>query len=254
MANTLPADRMRSILVLVATIAVIAYNGIAAAGFVNGVTPGEISDKYPTVVTPAGYAFSIWTAIYIGLIAFSIYQLLPSNLSRFRSIRSLYLFSCLLNCVWIYFWHHDQIAISLAVILALLTTLLLIVVRLHEEGGSGALFTKVPFGIYAGWVTAASLVNFVILLNYLGVELNRGTWSAVGVALIAIAGAVAIVVRLRVKNYFFPLSVAWAATAIAVNQSSNTAIIIAAAICVIVCLILSVSFVMDQKSFDYGNR
>ena len=255
MSTTVPADRMRSVLVMVATIAMIAYNGLAAAGYVNGVTPAAISDKYPTVLTPAGYAFSIWTLIYIGLIAFSVYQLLSVNLVRFRPVRSLYVVSCVLNCAWIYFWHHDQIAICLIIILALLATLIIILVRFSQkEGAAGALFTKIPFGIYAGWVTAASLVNFVVFLNYLGISFGAGTWSAIGAAMIMLAAAVAIVVRWRLKNYIFPMSIAWAGTAIAVKQSGNTAIVVAAAICVIICLILTLSFVMDQKTFDYENR
>ncbi len=246
---------MRSILVLVATIATIAYNGLAAMGRVGGVTPAEISDRYPTVLTPAGYAFSIWTLIYIGLITFGIYQLLPKNSERFRSVRSIYLVSCVLNCAWIYFWHHDQIAICLLVILALVATLIWIVRRLLSDSSSeGAIFTKIPFGIYAGWVTAAAIVNFVVFLKYIDASLGSRTWNVLGVALISVGAGAAAIVRLRLKNYIFPMSIAWAVTAIAVNQSSNTAIIVAAAICVIICLILTLSFVMEQKTFDYENR
>lgn len=253
--NTLTADRIRSSLVAVATIATIAYNGLAAAGYVNDVTPAAISDKYSTVLTPAGYAFSIWTLIYVGQIAFTVYQLLPRNLARFRSVRLMYLVSCLLNCAWIYFWHHDQIAVCLALILALLGTLTFIIWRFSvEPAAEGALFTKIPFGIYAGWVTAASLVNFVVFLNYMGLSLGYRAWNLIGMVLILLAAGVAIFVRIWLKNYLFALSIAWAATAIAVKQSSNTAIIITAAISVIVCLILAVSFVMDQKTFDYGDR
>ncbi len=255
MTNIHSADRMRSILVLVATIATIVYNGLAATGYVNDVTPDAVSDRYPTILTPAGYAFSIWTLIYIGIIAFSIYQLLPRNLARFRPVRSLYVVSCVLNCAWIYFWHHDQIAICLLVILALLFTLILIVRQFSLDAESGgALFTKIPFGIYAGWVTAATLVNFVVFLNYLGVSFGSQTWNAIGVALILLAAVVAAAVRWKLKNYIFPMSIAWAATAIAVKQSGNTAIVVAAAVCVIICLILTLSFVMDQKTFDYENR
>jgi translocator protein len=254
MSITTPADRMRSILVLVATFATITFNGLAAAGYINAITPAQISARYPTVLTPAGYAFSIWTLIYIGLTAFAIYQLLPGNITRLRSIRSLYLVSCLLNCAWIYFWHHEMIAVCLLVILALLATLILILARLSlDETAHGALFTKLPFGIYAGWVTAASIVNLAIFLNY-GVAFGGAMWSAVAVALIAVAAVVSIIVRWQLRNYVFPLSIAWAATATAIKQSGDTAIVVAAALCVIVCLILTLSFVMDQKTFDYENR
>lgn len=74
-------DRFRAILVLAATIGTIVFNSLAAMGRVGGVTPAEISAKYQTMITPAGYAFSIWSLIYVGLIAFSIYQLLPANLA-----------------------------------------------------------------------------------------------------------------------------------------------------------------------------
>ncbi|MCA1589919.1 MAG: tryptophan-rich sensory protein, partial [Acidobacteria bacterium] len=105
-------DRLRSYLVMAATAGTIAFNFIAATGRLGGgVDTGAISDKYPTVVTPAGYAFSIWTLIYVGLVAFSIYQLLPQNLVKFRNVRLLYIISCVLNCTWLYFWQGEQIVV-----------------------------------------------------------------------------------------------------------------------------------------------
>ena len=86
-------DRMLSILVVVATVATIIFNALAGTGRLNGVMTNEVSDKYPTVLTPAGYAFSIWGLIYVGLIAFTIYQLLPSRLERLRNVRLLFSFS-----------------------------------------------------------------------------------------------------------------------------------------------------------------
>src|SRR4051812_41931885 len=121
-------DRMRAVLVIIATAGTIVFNGLAATGHVNGVTPEVISDRYPTVVTPAGYAFTIWTLIYVGIVAFSVYQILGANLRRFRPVRSLYIFSCLLNCGWIFFWHREQIGVCLVFILALLATLFVILI------------------------------------------------------------------------------------------------------------------------------
>ena len=240
---------MRSILILVATIATIAFNGLAATGYVNGVTPEVISDKYPTVLTPAGYAFTIWSLIYVGLLAFSIYQLLPRNVLRFRPVRTLYVVSCFLNCAWIYFWHREQIAICLVLIFALLMSLIFMLILFRRSGAdSGPLFTKAVFGIYAGWVTAATLVSFTIFLKHMGVELSAGMWNALGALCLLFAAGLAVLVRLKLQNYLYPLAIAWAATAIAVKQSGNTAIVVAASVCVIVCLVMAVSFVMDQKS------
>src|SRR5438034_11698080 len=126
------ADRMLAIAVLVATLATIGVNAIAALGLINGVTPATIAERHPSLITPAAYAFSIWSLIYLWLVAFSIYQLTSDG--RFKDIRTLYLASCVLNCAWLWFWHHGQIAICLLLIIGLAAALFEIVRRL-----SGAL-------------------------------------------------------------------------------------------------------------------
>ena len=244
-------EAFRSILVLVATIGTIVFNWLAAVGRVSGVTPGVISDKYPTMITPAGYGFAIWSLIYLGMIAFSIYQLLPANAARFCGIRSLYIMSSALNCAWIYFFHQEQIAICFAIIIGLLVTLLLINVKLRQsDSAPEAGLVKAPFGVYFGWVTAASLVNFAMLLVYLKVQLPTSAATGLGVGLILFAAAMGVLVRIKLTNYFYPLAIAWALTAIAVKQSGQTLIVVAAAVGVIACLIASLSFVMNLKSSE----
>lgn len=251
MAEHTGTDRFRSFLVPVATIGVIAFNWLAAAGRINGVTPGEISDKYPTLITPAGYAFSIWSLIYVGLIAFSIYQLLPPNVARLRNIRSYYILSCALNCAWIYLWHHDQIAVAFVIIFLLAFSLLLINLYLRTIETAGEYWlVKAPFGIYFGWVTAATLVNFAILLVHWNVQLSPSAWTGLAVALILLAAALGILVRIRLTNYFYPLAVAWALAAIGVKQSGQTLVVSAAAVGVIACLIAALSFVVNLPSSD----
>jgi hypothetical protein len=241
---------MRSFLVLAATIGVIAFNWLAATGRL-GTDTAEISAKYPTLVTPAGYAFSIWSLIYVGLLAFSIYQLLPANLARFRAVRSFYIFSCALNCAWLYFWHRDQIIICFVIILALAATLLLISRQLKDpESLRDTWFAKEPFGLYFGWVTAAALVNFAIMLKFLKVELSPTTGTIMAVSLIILVAVIAVLVRYKLTTSLYPLAVAWALTAIAVKQSGQTLIVTAAAFGVIACLIASMSFVMNLRSSD----
>jgi len=241
---------MRSFLVLAATIGVIAFNWLAATGRL-GTDTAEISAKYPTLVTPAGYAFSIWSLIYVGLLAFSIYQLLPANLARFRAVRSFYIFSCALNCAWLYFWHRDQIIICFVIILALAATLLLISRQLKDpESLRDTWFAKEPFGLYFGWVTAAALVNFAIMLKFLKVELSPTTGTIMAVSLIILVAVIAVLVRYKLTTSLYPLAVAWALTATAVKQSGQTLIVTAAAFGVIACLIASMSFVMNLRSSD----
>src|SRR5215217_6321107 len=96
-------SNLRSVLVLIATFGTIGLNWMAATGNINETTPKMTSDKNLSIITPADYAFSIWSLIYAGLVAFSIYQLSTSNANRFEKIRIPYILSCVLNCAWIYF-------------------------------------------------------------------------------------------------------------------------------------------------------
>lgn len=245
-------DRFRAILVLAATIGTIIFNWLAAMGRVGGVTPAEISARYQTLVTPAGYAFSIWSLIYLGLIAFSIYQMLPANLAKYRNIRSLYIISAALNCGWIYFWHAEQIVICFVLIAALALTLLMINIKLRSTESTGEYWAvKAPFGIYFGWVTAATFVSFAILLSYLGVQMSPTMQTVMAVILILLAGALGVFARMRLNSDLYPLAIAWALTAIAVKQSGNTLIVVAAAIGVIACLIATLSFVVNLPSTDH---
>jgi hypothetical protein len=238
-------DRLRAFLVLAATVGTIVFNWLAAAGRIGGVTPAEISDKYPTLITPAGYAFAIWSLIYLGLIAFSIYQLLPANLARFRNIRSLFIISCALNCAWIYFWHGDQIGICLAILACLLFVLFLINWNLRRDGSIGEYWAvKAPFGIYFGWVTVAALLIIAVFLKSMNIELSTSS----AVALIFFAVAVSVVVRFRMSNYLYPLAVAWALTAIGVEQSGKTLVVTAAAFGTIACLIATLTLVVNLPS------
>jgi benzodiazapine receptor len=240
-------DRIRSVLIIVATIATIVFNSLAGAGYIGGATTGEVSNRYPTILTPAGYAFSIWSLIYAGLIAFSVYQAFTRNLVRFRPVRSLYVITCVLNCAWLYFFHREQMGVCLALITALQITLIVILIQFRRSAEpAGSIVTSGAFGLYAGWVTAAALVNFSIFLVYAGASVSAAGWTAIGIASLIAAAGIAAAVRFSLPNYFFPLAVAWAATAIAVKQSGSTAIVITASICVIACLLMAASYVMNQ--------
>jgi len=242
------AGTLAGFAVAAATLLTIGFNWLAAAGMVGGVTPAEISAKYPTAVTPAGYAFSIWSLIYLGLIAYSVYQLSSNASPQARSIRWLYVVTCLLNCGWIYVWHHDSIAVCLGLIAGLAITLFLINQKLKDVSTTRDFWlTKAPFGLYFGWVTAATLVNLAILLASRSVE----TGTLFAVALILVAGTFGILFRVALRNYIYPLAIAWAVTAISVKQSGQTAIVATGALVVIACLIATLSFVVNLPSTDH---
>lgn len=242
-------DKLQPILVIIATIGTIIFNYFAATGKLGGVLTNVVSDKNPTVITPAGYAFTIWSLIYLGCIAFSIYQFLPSQVDRFRNIRRAYIISCVLNCAWLYFWSLEMVGVCAALIILLLATLVFINSRLVTTETNGEYwFAKGTFGIYFGWVTAATILNITIWLVTLNVKLPDSTTMFVGAGLLLVAAALAVVIRLKLINYFYPLAIAWALTAIAVKQSGKTLIVAAAAVGVVACLIASATFIFSMPS------
>ena len=239
--------KLQPLLVIAATIGMIIFNFLAATDRIGGTSTNIVSDKYPTVITPAGYAFAIWSVIYLGTIIFSIYQALPSQFERFGGIRRVYILSCVINCAWLYFWSQEAIVLCVGVIFSLLLSLAFINFKLKRTATNGEYWlAKVPFGIYFGWVTAATLVNIMIALVYLGVPLAYTMY--LGAGFIFIAGIFGVLVRLKLTNYFYPLAIAWALTAIAVKQSGKTLIVATCAVAVIACLIASISFVMNMPN------
>ncbi len=188
-------------LVIVATVGVIAFNYLAATGYLGGVMPSFISDKYPTRVTPAGFAFAIWSLIYCGLLAFSIYQALPSKIERFRRWRSVYILNCAANCAWLYCWHHEMIVICVAVILVMLGTLAVINSDLKKTDSLAEFwFVKFPFGLYFGWVTAATILNSTIAMIYLNVQMFDSIAVIVGAGLLLTAVALGVIIRFKLRQ------------------------------------------------------
>lgn len=160
---------------------VISFNAIANMLPLNGLTTGAISDRFKVLFVPAGYVFSIWGFIYLLLISFSIFQLFPNNRSniKVRSIDIPFLTSCMANVGWLILWHHEQFALTLLAMFALLWSLILVYLKL-ETGHIAAtfwetLFLRIPFSIYLGWISIATIANVSTVLVYY-------EWNGWGVA------------------------------------------------------------------------
>lgn len=234
------AEKIRQILVILATVGVIAVNYLAGTGQINNISPGEVSDKYPTLITPAGYAFSIWSLIYLGMILFSVYQALPSQTANrnFLKTRTLYIASCVANCAWIYLWHYERILLALLVIFTLLGILVLINLNLRGANSTAEKWlARVPFAIYFGWVTVASIINAAVALLSVGVETSVTISMVSACGLIVIAAILGVLVSWKLSIPAYAFAIAWALTAIAVKQSGKTLIVACCAVGVIALLI-----------------
>ena len=118
-------------------IVVIVVNGLANGLPLGGQTTGEISAKYPSLFTPAGFTFSIWGLIYLGLVAFVIYQALPSQRDNesIARISQLFAMTCVANASWIFFWHYDLLWLSLVMMAAMFVALIGIYRHLAADDG-----------------------------------------------------------------------------------------------------------------------
>ncbi|KPL22014.1 MAG: hypothetical protein AMJ93_08255, partial [Anaerolineae bacterium SM23_84] len=106
--------KRKQILNWVGLVVVLAMNGLANALPIGGKTTGEISDSIPTLFTPAGYVFSIWGLIYLGLLAFAWYQSRSQEReSVVERIGYWFVASCAFNSIWIVLWHYEQFSLSL---------------------------------------------------------------------------------------------------------------------------------------------
>ncbi|MCO6510141.1 MAG: tryptophan-rich sensory protein [Aridibacter famidurans] len=243
-------DRLLQIASVAAFVSVLIFNYLAATGILNDTDTGAVSDRYPTQITPAGYAFSIWSLIYLGLLLFVVYQALPSNRSKepLKSIRIPFIVNCAANCAWLAAWHYDLMALSVALMLTILATLALISIRVSASAtNSLVLMVRAPFNLYFGWITVATIANITIFLVSAGIDPRSNWGSYAGAALILAASVIGVFVRFRLNAFAYAMAIAWGITAIAVKQSGNTPIVVAAAAGVVVLLFVALWGVVKDK-------
>ena len=131
---------------------VIAVNGAANALPINGLTTGAVSDLYPNLFTPAGFAFSIWGLIYSGLLAFLIRTLTTSDTELVDKLFPWFAMNSLANMAWIFAWHHLQVVTSLVLMLVLLVSLIYMTAELRSSSKSSkeVRFFNAVFEVYLG--------------------------------------------------------------------------------------------------------
>jgi len=210
--------------------ATLTVNYLANALPFNNQTTGEISDKFDVLFKPAGYAFSIWGLIYLGLLLFGIYQLLPRarKSGLIEKIGLFFILSCLANIIWLLDWHYELYTFSVIVMLILLFSLIKIYINLEIGIAKVSLKEKWlvhhPFSLYLGWISVATIANITIYLDWLnwdGFGLSPVFWFI----LISIVGlALSFYIAFTRMDYIFNLVIFWAYIAVAV-QNADVAIV-----------------------------
>jgi len=167
----------------------------------NATRTGDVSDAYPNLFAPAGFAFSIWSLIYLLLGVHVLYQVGLFHTSTATSHRGTLLgkvglyfsISSLANTAWVFAWHYDVIELSVVLIVVILVCLALItrMVRDANPTRREELFVGVPFSVYFGWTTVATVANVTVLLvslNWDGFGLADSTWAIIVLLLAMVIG------------------------------------------------------------------
>jgi len=234
---------MAQTITLVLIVATIVVNGLANALPINGQGTGEISDRFQVYFTPAGYVFSIWGIIYLGLIAYGIYQALPRQRDNLllKAMAWPFWVSSLANIGWILLWHYEFFPLTLLVMLVLLGSLALIYRQLGRQPRASAAelwCVRIPFSIYSGWITVATIANLTVVLEYAGLRpfgIGAEPWALGMVILGTIIAAAVGWIR---KDAAYLLVIVWAFAGITVKQGGAMVGVAAAAGAVIAALLI----------------
>ena len=220
-------DILRQSIVVLAVIATIVSNGLANALPLNGQTTGDISDRFQVYFVPAGYVFSIWGVIYLGLVLYAIYQALPSQRENPRLRRAGYPFvlSCVANIAWLFLWHYEYFLLTVVAMVTLLLSLIVVYVRLEvgrkQVSSAERWLVQLPFSIYLGWISVATIANVTSVLDFL----NWGQWGlsaeAWTVIMLLVGVALAWAMSLSRGDVAYVLVIIWAFVGIAVKNSDT---------------------------------
>ncbi|XP_036375420.1 uncharacterized protein LOC118771520 [Megalops cyprinoides] len=184
------------VLSVLAFIITMALNALAGSGSKNGPfrqSTGNVSNRFDTEITPAGWTFSIWGVIYAWLSAMLGYILI--GLCRRTMYGPMYchpavlpygfylswIVNLSLNITWLFLWDREQMVAGLVVLaLVAFTNYLVIFFSCHGLYIYGAWLNKYHkmdlwlirvlvqngMGVYATWTTIATLLNFTVVLEY----------------------------------------------------------------------------------------
>lgn len=237
-------------------------NALANILPIGGVTTGGVSDSYPDLFAPAGITFAVWGVIYALLALFILYQWgvfkgkSGASMDAARRIGPYFIISSAANIAWIFSWHYNVIPLSLVLMVVILVTLIRAYQNIAEEALSfkEKIFVRLPFSIYFGWITVASIANVVALLVYSGWDgfgIGEPVWTIVALALgLVIGGAV----LLRFKDLAYGVVLLWAYFGILYKHISPDGfsgrypqVILAAAISLGLILVLTVIAAVRAK-------
>ena len=215
------------VLVVISFFIMVVVNALASILPINGIGTGEVSDYYANLFAPSGLTFAVWGLIYLLLAVYMVYQLTVKKDSELgksllNKVGLYFTVSSAANTLWIFTWHYDLIYLSIILMAVILVCLIVIVSSIRKEQLSGKekICVKLPFSIYFGWITVATIANVTTLLVSLGWNgfgLSEALWTVI---VLAVGAVIAIVTIIRYKDYPYGLVILWAYAGILLKHLS----------------------------------
>jgi hypothetical protein len=235
-----------NLIAILATFLMNIYVNISPPG---GQTIGEISNTIfkDVLITPASYAFAIWGLIYLGLISFGIYQILPAQRENqiLRKCQYFLVGASLIQIVWIFLFQYQLFTLSVLAMLGILGCLICLYLNLgisyERVSKKEKWFVYYPISIYFAWISVATIVNVACALDNLGWD-GSGQVAIFWTIIMLIVGTViAAIINIQKQDVAYTLVFIWALTAIAVRHLDVLVLAISAGILalglvVLVCL------------------
>lgn len=231
------------------TFLMIIINLLSNALPINNQTTAAISDSFKVYFVPAGYVFSIWGIIYIGLLAFNAFVLKSRSNRLTNQILIAAIVSNIANSVWIFLWHYNQPVISVLAMLVLLISLIYIYLNFNSRKDltkNEYYFVKIPFSIYLGWISVATIANITVALYSLdwnGFGISDVNWAVI---MVIVAAALSLLMLLRHRDIFFSAVIVWALVGIGVKFSNIRILNITAFVCAIAIFVFVIYTIVKR--------
>lgn len=192
----------------------IGVNAVGAFSVINGLSQKEVSDAYPTLITPGPTTFYIWGLIYALLLISLVFMLVKHEDQRIAklidSISPPFWIASVANILWIVAFSYELLGLSVLLTGILVISLAVINRRLRTPLGVGERINAITFGLYNGWVIIATVANvaaFLVQVKWDRFGLAESTWAVI--TLIA-AFLITVLIQHRLRNAMLTLPLAWA--------------------------------------------
>jgi len=221
------SDRRRQWATVVVFLGTVAINAAANVLPINGQQTGAISDRFDVLVIPAGYVFSIWSVIYLLLAAFTIDQARPSRAAdpTLRRLGWLPALTGVLNTGWLLLFHYEAFVLTVPVMVSLLVVLIAINAITFADRerltGPSRWTVRLPFSVYLGWITVATIANIAQTLDSVGFDAFGIDPPVVASAVLLLGLAIAVTFVTRFADVAYGAVIVWAYAGIAVREMAT---------------------------------